>query len=147
MPMISGVRQWAFVGLRMLLGAVFVWAGAVKIADPQGFAAIVGNYQILPGVLVGPAAVLLPWVEVLCGLLLLAGLWVDGSLLVVNVLMVVFMAALVSIWIRGIDVDCGCFSVLTTERRSAYVTDMVRDAGLLAIGAWLALQRLGAGRP
>ena len=82
-----------------------MWAGWVKIEDPQGFAAIIGNYQLLPGPLVNPLAVLLPWIEVLCGVLLIVGAWVDGSLLIVNALMVVFMAALVSTWIRGIDVD------------------------------------------
>ena len=134
----SGYRQWSALGLRIFLGGVFVWAGWAKIDDPQGFAAIVGNYQLLPGPLVNPLAVLLPWIEVICGVLLIAGAWVDGSLLIVNVLMVVFMAALVSTWIRGIDVDCGCFSVATTGNGADYMADILRDTVLLAIGLWLA---------
>jgi putative oxidoreductase len=135
----SDYRKWPALGLRIFLGGVFVWAGWVKIDDPQGFAAIIGNYQLLPGPLVNPLSVLLPWIEVLCGVLLVAGAWVDGSLLIVNALMVVFMAALVSTWIRGIDVDCGCFSVAMTENGADYLTDILRDAVLLAIGLWLAI--------
>jgi uncharacterized membrane protein YphA (DoxX/SURF4 family) len=134
----SDYRKWSVLGLRIFLGGVFVWAAWVKIADPQGFAAIIGNYQLLPGPLVNPLAVLLPWLEVICGALLIVGAWVDGSLLIVNCLMVVFMAALVSTWIRGIDVNCGCFSVAATEHGADYLTDIVRDAVLLAIGLWLA---------
>jgi len=137
----SDYRKWPVLGLRIFLGGVFVWAGWVKIVDPQGFAAIIGNYQLLPGPLVNPLAVLLPWIEVLCGVLLIVGAWVDGSLLIVNALMVVFMAALVSTWIRGIDVDCGCFSVATTENGADYLTDILRDAVLLAIGLWLAFDQ------
>ncbi|MGW8188564.1 MAG: MauE/DoxX family redox-associated membrane protein [Desulfobacterales bacterium] len=137
----SDYRKWPVLGLRIFLGGVFVWAGWVKIDDPQGFAAIIGNYQLLPGPLVNPLAVLLPWLEVLCGVLLVTGAWVDGSLLIVNALMVVFMAALVSTWIRGIDVDCGCFSVETTENGADYLTDILRDAVLLAIGLWLSFDQ------
>ena len=136
--LLSDYRKWPVLGLRIFLGGVFVWAAWVKIADPQGFAAIIGNYQLLPGPLVNPLAVLLPWIEVLCGVLLIVGAWVDGSLLIVNCLMVVYMAALVSTWIRGTDVNCGCFSVAATEHGADYLTDIVRDAVLLAIGLWLA---------
>ena len=50
-----------------------VVAGWVKIEDPQGFAVIIGNYQLVPGPLVNPLAVLLPWIEVLCGVMLIIG--------------------------------------------------------------------------
>jgi uncharacterized membrane protein YphA (DoxX/SURF4 family) len=138
----SDYRNWFVLGFRIFLGGVFAWAGWVKIAEPQGFASIIGNYQLLPGPLVNPLAVLLPWIEILCGVLLIVGAWVDGSLLIVNALMVVFMAALVSTWIRGIDVDCGCFSVATTEHGADYLTDIIRDAVLLAIGLWLASRQI-----
>jgi uncharacterized membrane protein YphA (DoxX/SURF4 family) len=87
----SDYRKWSVLGFRIFLGGVFVWAAWVKIAEPQGFAAIIGNYQLLPGPLVNPLAVLLPWLEALCGVLLIVGAWVDGSLLIVNALMVVWL--------------------------------------------------------
>ncbi|MFZ0243027.1 MAG: MauE/DoxX family redox-associated membrane protein [Desulfobacterales bacterium] len=137
----SDHQPWFLLGLRIFLGGAFLWAGWVKIVDPQGFAAIIGNYHLLPAVLVNPFAILLPWIEVLCGILLIVGAWVDGSLLIVNALMVVFIAALLSTWVRGIDVDCGCFSVATTRRRTDYLTDIIRDAAFLGTGLWLVLHR------
>ncbi|MFZ0133116.1 MAG: MauE/DoxX family redox-associated membrane protein [Desulfobacterales bacterium] len=142
----SGLLKWVLSGLRIALGGTFVWAGWIKIADPQGFAAIIGNYHLLPAVLVNPFAILLPWIEVLCGILLIGGAWIDGSLLIVNALMVVFIAALLSTWVRGIDVDCGCFSVANTRRRTAVLTDIIRDAAFLGTGLWLALHRWKTGR-
>ena len=76
----------------------------------------------------------LPWVEISCGVLLICGIWIDGSLLVVNTLLVIFMAALILNWIRGIDVDCGCFSVAASKGESNTFMDIVRDAVLLGIG-------------
>lgn len=119
---------------RFILGAVFVWAGGTKIADPHNFATVISNYQLLPEPFVNTVAVWLPWIEVVCGTLLICGFWIDGSLVVINTLLVVFMASLISNWIRGIDVDCGCFSTVTEEGESNYTLDIIRDAVLLIIG-------------
>ncbi len=120
--------------LRLTLGAVFLWAGVIKIADPHQFATAISNYQLLPDVMVNSMAVWLPWIEVVCAVLLICGVWIDGSLLVINALLVLFMAALVSNWIRGIEVDCGCFSAAASEGESSYLFDIVRDAFFLGIG-------------
>ena len=127
-------QRWLQFLCRLILGAVFLWAGGTKIADPHKFATIIANYQLLPGHLVNSVAVWLPWVEVLCGVLLICGIWIDGSLLIINTLLVIFMAALILNWIRGIDVDCGCFSVAASEGESSTLMDIVRDAVLLGIG-------------
>lgn len=120
--------------LRFTLAAVFLWAGATKITDPHQFANVISNYQLLPAFMVNPVAVWLPWIEVLCGVLLICGVWIDGSLVVVNTLLILFMAALISNWIRGIDADCGCFSAVASEGESSYLFDIVRDAVFLGIG-------------
>jgi uncharacterized membrane protein YphA (DoxX/SURF4 family) len=120
--------------LRFTLAAVFLWAGATKIADPYKFANVISNYQLLPEIMVNAMAVWLPWIEVLCGVLLVCGVWIDGSLVIVNTLLIVFMAALISNWIRGIDVDCGCFSAVASEGESSTLFDIFRDAVFLGIG-------------
>jgi uncharacterized membrane protein YkgB len=57
-------------------------------------------------------AVLLPWVEAIAGVMLIAGLWKRESAVVLAGLLVVFIAAAVSVMARGIDVEnCGCTSV------------------------------------
>ena len=57
------------------------------------------------------AAVVLPWVELLCGLLLLAGFWSQTALLSVTGLLVMFVIATGQAWVRGLDISCGCFNL------------------------------------
>jgi len=86
-------------------------------------------------------AVWLPWVEVLCGVLLICGIWIDGSLFIINTLLVLFMAVLISNWVRGIDVDCGCFSVAASEGEPNTLLDIVRDAVLMVMGLSIVYSR------
>ncbi|MGD9207999.1 MAG: MauE/DoxX family redox-associated membrane protein, partial [Syntrophobacterales bacterium] len=77
--------------LRIVLGSVFIYASFDKIRHPDLFAEAVYNYQLLPDVTVNLAAILLPWLELLSGSLLVLGLWMEGSILIVSGLMVVFI--------------------------------------------------------
>lgn len=135
-------QHWLEFLSRFFLGAVFLWAGGTKIVNPHDFATIISNYQLLPDLLVNIVAVWLPWIEVLCGILLICGLWVEGSLVVINTLIIIFIAALISNWIRGIDVDCGCFAVTVEEGESNYFLDVIRDIVLLLIGMFIFYSRI-----
>lgn len=95
--------------LRLVLGAVFLWAGAAKIPDPGLFAQTIRSYEALPLLIIHPAAIVLPWIEALVGLLLIAGIWVRSSAWVALLLLFAFVAALsVGIYLKG-NFDCGCF--------------------------------------
>jgi uncharacterized membrane protein YphA (DoxX/SURF4 family) len=94
---------------RILLGLFFVYAGALKISDAQTFAGQVAAYQILPYQWNYVAASTLPWIELICGGLLIANQKVRPASLVIGLLTVVFMIALVSVMARGFEIDCGCF--------------------------------------
>ncbi len=104
------------LALRLLLGAFFVYASLDKIWDPAAFAKIVYQWQVVGPVPSNLVAVTLPWVELLAGLLLLAGVWRRESALVVALMLVVFLVAAGSVMARGIDVEnCGCVSVAKAE--------------------------------
>lgn len=105
--------KWAVadVLLRLALAGTFIAASADKILHPQSFAAVVRDYRILPPALVNLTAIALPWLELVLGSLLLAGRMRLGTLLLVNVLLLTFLGALVMNYFRGIDVNCGCFSI------------------------------------
>jgi uncharacterized membrane protein YphA (DoxX/SURF4 family) len=98
---------WVF---RVTLGVVFIVASLDKIAHPEAFAAGIANYHMVPLGLINLMAICLPWIEVVCGLLLVLGLWTRANLLVVNALLVVFIVAIVSALRRGLDISCGCFT-------------------------------------
>jgi len=96
---------------RLFLGRIFLLAGIPKIINPAGFSEIVYNYRLLPDILVNLFALLLPWVETVAGLLLLANIWVPAMTLLCTALMFLFLGALGINMIRGLDIYCGCFAV------------------------------------
>src|SRR4030095_15030078 len=96
---------------RIVLGAIFVYASLDKMANPDAFQKIIENYKILPIQLTNPLAIFLPWVEFITGILLIIGKWEKASLLLYNILMIIFIIALAQALIRGLDIACGCFSV------------------------------------
>ena len=95
---------------RLVIGIIFLYAGAMKIADPAGFAQALYNYRLLPGWAINPLAITLPWVEGVAGASLLLGIRTLGGGVVASVLFAVFVAALGINLIRGLDISCGCFS-------------------------------------
>ncbi|APR86639.1 methylamine utilization protein MauE, putative [Minicystis rosea] len=126
----NGARTAAFWALRLALGALFVFTGALKLGDPSGFAVEIHNYQLFPS-LAAPMAATLPTIELVLGLALIAGprAWVRGSALATGALMLVFTVAVGSVVVRGINISCGCFGA-----GSGTVTMMtvLRDVALVA---------------
>jgi len=94
---------------RVIIGAVLIYASIYKILEPALFAKTIWYYHLVPGTMINIEAIVLPWLELLCGLALLAGFWYRGAVLWSNLLMIIFIAALASTIARGIDIDCGCF--------------------------------------
>src|SRR4030042_147714 len=99
----------ALIG-RILLGGIFIYASLSKILNPDQFAQAVMNYRIVPLVSVNLFAILLPWLELVSGILLLLGLFSGGSMVMITVLMALFLGAIGSALLRGLDISCGCFS-------------------------------------
>ena len=119
--------------LRWALGCIFIYASLGKIADPAGFASIIKDYRILAGQLVNPAAAILPWLELVLGVMLVAGRWRGASLLLVNVLLMTFWFMLIFNYFRGVDVGCGCFSTQPSDE-SHMAWYMLRDGSFVLMG-------------
>ena len=122
---------------RLILALVFVYAGAVKMHDVVAFAGYVAAYQILPYAVNYLVAATLPYVEFLAGLLLLLNVRIRPALVVIGSMTMVFMVALVSVLLRGLEIDCGCFDPGGGEDVTAGVA-LLRDVGLmiLVVLAW-----------
>ncbi|MEA2063528.1 MAG: MauE/DoxX family redox-associated membrane protein [Gemmatimonadota bacterium] len=113
------------LGLK-LVGVIFAAASLHKIDSPLLFAGIVNNYKLLPGAAVNTVAITMPWLELLCGLLLVLGRWRQAAAVMLTGLTGVFILAVGFNWIRGLDFDCGCFG-------SGHISPLqilVRDTGL-----------------
>jgi len=128
------VKCFVPVLLRLLLGAVFVAAGALKALDPAAFANDVARYGLLPDAAVNVVALALPWVEVLAGALLIIGWWRQTAALVIAAMNVLFLAAVSLALARGLEV-CGCFGAAVARKASAWT--LVEDAALLAAAIWV----------
>jgi len=96
--------------LRLTLAAVFLHAGWDKAWHPAGFASQVAAYRLVPAELVTLVAVWLPWLELVAGGLLALGLLTESSALVLGLLSLAFGAGATSALVRGLAIDCGCFS-------------------------------------
>ena len=121
--------------------------GRSKVIDPQASVAAVRAYELLPAGLETVVGWGLPFLEVVLGLLLLAGIAVRPAALVTAVLLVVFIAAVASAAARGLSIDCGCFGGggPVAPGQTAYAAEIVRDLGLLAGAAgWSAGRRAGS---
>ncbi|MFQ6098267.1 MAG: MauE/DoxX family redox-associated membrane protein [Armatimonadota bacterium] len=128
---------------QVILGALFIWAGAAKVGDPEAFACAVFRYQ-LP--LLSPAvarglAMSLPWVELIVGLSLVFGVLARSGALVAAVLLLTFIGVEGAAVARGLDIACGCFSP-NGETQVGWAT-ILRNVGMLL----LALQVLAFAGP
>jgi uncharacterized membrane protein YphA (DoxX/SURF4 family) len=135
----SRLSKYFFRYARLLLGAIFIAASIDKIAHPAEFARIVHNYQILPGHLINSVAIVLPWLEAILGLFILCGWCLPGAAILANLLLVVFLGALCSAVARGIDINCGCFSV-KAARSQHTVWYLARDFVFLLLGIAVTIQ-------
>lgn len=140
-----GLEGWIELGLRLILGGLFVYSGGMKLSDPAAFQSEIINFNLVPHWFAGWVAAYLPWLEVLCGAALVVRRQLWGSLAILSALMVLFIFFVGSAWWRGLDVTCGCFGASDTA--TSYPIWIGRNililCGLLIIG-WLS--RAGPGR-
>lgn len=94
---------------RIVLGVIFIYAGYVKIVDPAGFAIEIDNYRIMPEAVTNLFAIYIPWLECICGLLLVTGVFFRAGAMIIASLTIAFMFILASALFRGLDISCGCF--------------------------------------
>jgi putative oxidoreductase len=127
----NGLSRHLPAAVRILLGAVFIYAALLKIADPVAFAGSVAAYQILPYFASYLTAAVLPFLELVCGLLLVCGYRVKGGALIIAIMNLVFMAALGAAIVRGLDIDCGCFK--QGGAKTTAWTALIRDTIFLAM--------------
>jgi putative oxidoreductase len=123
---------------RLVLGGLFVYAGVVKVVDPLDFAQNIRNYRLVGPSLAFIAALVLPWLEILAGAFLAAGVWKRGAALVVSGLLVFFIALTAVTMARGLDVDCGCFGAID---RKAGLSVILEDLAMLYLGLCVLCQR------
>lgn len=134
----------ALLCIRLAIGALFIYSGAVKAWHTQEFAQDIQRYAIIPWPDVTLlVAVYLPWVELFSGLALISRRLYRGGLIAITALMLIFTVALYSAHARKLDIPCGCLRAERESIRKNFVALFTRDLAILAGAAVL----LAAERP
>lgn len=142
--------EYAGVASRWIVGGVFVYMGWTKAVHPEAFLKLLRQYDLTIGsFMLNSIAAGLPWFEVFCGLLLLAGIAVRGTALLLLLMLIPFTAVvfhralavadLQHIAFCAVRFDCGCGAgeVLICRKLVENTVLMLLSCGLVA----------GIGRP
>jgi uncharacterized membrane protein YphA (DoxX/SURF4 family) len=129
------------VGLIARVGLASVWltSGILKAADPRQTLVAVRGYRILSESLVSVVAAALPYLEIALGVLLLIGLATRLAAVLSAIVLVAFIAGVISAAARGLSIDCGCFGGGgdVGAGQTAYTTEILRDVGFLLLASYL----------
>lgn len=118
--------------LRLYLAGVFIYASLHKINFPAEFADNIAGYLIVPYWLVSPLALFMPWLELVSGLFLLAGVRVRAASLLIGGMLVMFTVAIVVALVQDTPIGCGCFQ--SVGEAISWWT-VLRDLAWLAMAA------------
>lgn len=126
--------QWI---VRWIIGLLFLAAALPKMVAPQEFAFAVFRYHLLPNELINVAALVLPWLELVAAvaLLLPVSSWRQAAAALLVGLLCVFTVAIIINLARGLDIDCGCFTLKPGLGRIG-AGNIVRNLILIALTIW-----------
>ena len=135
------------VAVRWILGGFFVYMGLTKALHPVEFLKLMRQYDLTQYALIlNCLAAMLPWFEMFCGLLLLAGVAVRGAALALTLMLVMFtllvlhhaqqLQSTLHIPFCAVKFDCGCGTGAEFVCRK-----LVGNFLLIVLSAWLLVGR------
>ena len=110
-------RYFIFI-LRLAAGLFFIYAGQSKIFHTTEFAQAIRAYDIIPDSL---STIFLPWIELYCGIFLIAGFYTRSSASVAAGLLILFTINVFIALLRGLDIDCGCGASVSGIERVSWI--------------------------
>jgi len=135
------VIKWISLVARLILGGSLLIAGLLKIPDLAKSVTAVKAYELpLPAALITVIGYLLPIFEIVLGAVIIAGLFTRWTAALGGLVMIVFIAGIASAWIRGLSIDCGCYTgggLLLPGQKTKYLQDILRDVGFLICAVWV----------
>lgn len=136
-----GFTQWRghrfiALGFRLGLGGLFLFACFHKIIDPADFALSVATYGILPDSTINLMAIILPWVELISGIMIVVGFKSRAASLLIFGMLLMFTISLSFALSKGLDMSCGCFAASDAGDSISRLT-FVRDLFLTAMALYV----------
>jgi len=134
--------------IRVVVAAVFLYAGFSKAGDPAAFAQAIDRYRAVPRALAVITALFLPWLEITCAIALFFKMLRAGAAALLGACGVVFAVMLAVALARGLDISCGCFGGADAATGSAALAySLARALALAAACAWLLAREIKTGKP
>lgn len=133
-------QEWITLVVRVALAVILGAAGYAKFSEAEGLQKVaVSSYRILPQSLVGPVAFGLPVLEMALAAMILLGFATRAMAICVGVLFVIFIAGIISVWVRGLSIDCGCFGGggTVSKGQTHYLREIFRDLVFFILAAWI----------
>lgn len=130
-------KRWIERLLRWIIGITFLAASFHKIADPAQFAKTIYGYGLIPYSTINILAIILPFLELVTGILLLIGKYSKAAETLATIMVGVFIVAISINLARGYEFDCGCFSFNTEGSLFGKNFLLIRDIILFAICMYL----------
>ncbi|MGE3108185.1 MAG: DoxX family protein [Phycisphaerales bacterium] len=135
--------------LRLALGGLFLFAAYNKLLvenGPQVFSASVKAFKVIDPegapALFQLAVYATPWIEIVAGISLVIGFWTRAAAGVLAAMLVVFIALITSVLMRGLDTKCGCFGKLSPFcGEQVGVCNIVQNTILMAMALTIANAR------
>ncbi len=118
---------------RFVVGFVFILAAVGKIIDPMSFATDIAGYQLFLANLIPIMAATIPWIELFCGIALVLNLKIYGAVLLTGLMLISFCVLILYAIFAGLDINCGCFTILSSEQSQNLWLVFFRNIGLLLL--------------
>ncbi|CAB4331733.1 unannotated protein [freshwater metagenome] len=133
------LQPWLGLAARLILGGVLFAAGYLKIGTPDKSQMAVRAYEMLPISVANMLGLILPFVEIVIGALLILGSLTRFMAALGGFTMFIFIIAISQAWVRGLNIDCGCFGGggAVAPGETKYLQEILRDAGLVFLAAYL----------
>lgn len=101
---------------RVVVALMFIIVGVSKITQPEEFAREISNYQLLPIIFINPLAIILPWLEVITGMMILFGVQIRANAIIVTSMLIAFTIAIIIAVAKGLSINCGCYSQIAAQK-------------------------------
>jgi uncharacterized membrane protein YphA (DoxX/SURF4 family) len=131
--------RWVTTGLRLAVGAVFLFSGFSKVVDITLTTRSVRAYDLLPEAIVPTVGAGLPVLELALAALLLTGLLIRPAAVVTTVICAAFFIGVASAWARGLTIQCGCFGNggQAPHPVPGYIRELVLNSLMILACSWL----------
>lgn len=135
----AGLDVISFIA-RFGMAAIWLWAGFSKLGNQMGVAQSVLAYEMFTPEVANFIALVLAPLEIAAGLMLLLGIFLRPTAKITAFVLALFTIGLIQAWVRGLAINCGCFSVNINDTGDTmtYLWAVLRDVGFIIATLWIA---------